>query len=310
MNIPIDGIQAFVRIASLGSFRRAAEALNVSQTALSRRIQTLEGFVGVRLLNRTTRSTGLTPAGQDFLPLATRLVEDLTTGLHRLRTTSRLEMGDVTLATLQSVALHQLPAALHAYAASHPHNRVQVLERTGSLVTQAVLDGHAAFGIHVRSGTHPDLVEEVLRDDPFVVVCARTHPLAERPDAEALRWSGLAGLDLITLGGASGNRRPVEAQLERSGLATKGRFTVESVASALALARTGTGVAILPSASATIGDPALCELRLEEPILSRTLSLVRRANETLMPAAHALYRIVHTHLVAEGATPQRERPRS
>ena len=298
MNLPVDGIQAFIQVATLGSFRKAAEALFISQTGLTRRIQRLEAFVGVKLLDRTTRTTSLTPVGREFLPLATRLVDDLTVGLDRLRTASRLAVGDVTVATLQSVAFRQLPIALRTYAEAHPQNRVHLLERSGALVTAAVREGHADFGIHIQGAAQPDLVEDLLMRDPFVIVCGHQHRLA---GSAKLRWSELGEVDLITLGGASGNRRIVEEQLSREGLPLRGRFVVESTPTALALAREGVGVAILPAAMnpATVAT-GLIEIPLVEPVLHRAIGLVRRRNETLMPPALALYAIIKDEFPALG----------
>ena len=299
MKLPIDGIQAFVRIAELGSFVRAAETLGLSQTGLTRRMQRLEGFVGVRLLDRTTRSTELTAVGREFLPLARRLVDDLTLGIERLRTQGRLALGDVTVATLQSVAFRQLPLAIAEYAHRYPENRVQVLERSGSLVTKAVREAEADFGIHIQAGPEPDLAEDRLMRDPFVLICAASHSLA---DAAAIRWSDLAAVDLVTLGGASGNRKLVEAQLARAGLPERGRFVVESTPTALAFASSGVGVAILPAAMrATAVAGGLVEVPLVEPTLHRTISLVRRRNETLTPAAAAFYALLKARLSARPA---------
>lgn len=294
MKLPIDGIQAFVQIAELGSFHRAAEKLLITQTALTRRIQRLEGFVGVKLLDRTTRSTALTAVGREFLPLATRLVDDLTYGLERLRTTSRLSLGDVTVATLQSVAFRQLPMALLSYARTYPRNRVQMLERTGGLVTEAVRQGQADFGIHIQQDAESDLMEELLMRDPFVLICGRDHPLGR---TDKVAWSELRDVDLITLGGASGNRRVVEAQLTKAGLEKRGRFVVESTPSAIALAMAGVGAAILPAATnAAAVATGLIEIPLVDPIVHRSISLVRRRNETLTPAASALYTLLKTEL--------------
>lgn len=68
MKIDMLGVQAFVAIAKQGGFQRAAGTLNITQTALSRRLQTLEGFLGVKLVERTTRSVALTRIGGNFLP--------------------------------------------------------------------------------------------------------------------------------------------------------------------------------------------------------------------------------------------------
>ena len=215
MKLPIDGIQAFVLIAEMGSFHAAADALGLTQTALTRRIQRLEVLLGLTLLDRTTRSVQFSRVGREFLPLATRLIADLTHGIERLRTTSRLSVGDVTVATIQSVAFRQLPRALRRYANDYPQNRVQVLERSGALVTEAVRQAEADFGIHIQQEPSPDLIEDRLRRDPFVLICGKDHPLA---GAAGIRWTDLRGVDLVTLGGASGNRLFVEAQLTSAGL--------------------------------------------------------------------------------------------
>ncbi|MBU6497035.1 MAG: LysR family transcriptional regulator [Rhodospirillales bacterium] len=298
MKIPIDGVQAFVHVAELGSFNRAAEHLFITQTALTRRVQRLESFVGLRLLDRTTRSTALSPMGREFLPLARRIVEDLVHGLDRLRTSSRLGVGDVTVATLQSVAFRQLPVALRRYARKFPENRIHLLERSGALVTEAVREGQADFGIHIQQDIQRDLIEDMLMRDPFVLVCSRSHPAAR---LKMVAWADLKGIDLITLGGASGNRRIVEGELSRTGLNTRGRFVVESTPSAIALARENVGAAILPAAmNATTVATGLIEVPLVEPVLYRAIALVRRRSETLSPAAGSLYALIRQQLSGAG----------
>lgn len=290
MHLPMDDVQAFVMVAELGSFTRAAERLALTQTGLTRRIQRLEAFVGLALLDRTTRRTSLTAAGRDFLPLAKRVVEDLTHGLERLRTTARLSAGDVTLATMPAVAYQRLPGVLEAYARRHPGNRVMLLERSGALVTEAVRRGDAEFGIHIVGDPQDDLAEDLLSADPLVLVCHPGHTLASRA---SVGWAELREDDLITLGGSSGNRALVEAQLARVGLPGRGRFVVENTPSAMALAATGVAVAILPSSAGRGLLPgALVEVPLVDPVLHRRLGLVRRRREALTPASAALYRML------------------
>lgn len=294
MKLPVDGVQAFVLIAELGSFRRAAEHLGLTQTALTRRIQKLEGFLGAVLLDRTTRTVRLSPVGREFLPLAARLIGDFTHGVERLRTTSRLGVGDVTVATVQSIAFRRIPAVLQAYARDHPQNRVQILERSGALVTEAVRKGEADFGIHIQQEADADLIEDRLVRDPFVLICHSSHPLAGQRE---LRWTDLSRVDLVTLGGASGNRARVEAQMAAAGLPPRGRFVVESTPTALALVSAGIGAAILPAA---LKDAAprddFVEILLTEPVIHRTISLVRRRNTSLTPAASMFYHALKSEL--------------
>lgn len=85
MKIDILGVQAFVAIADHGSFQGAAGALHVTQTAVTLRLRKLEDFLGVTLIERTTRSIALTEIGRDFLPQARRLLAELAGALVEIR---------------------------------------------------------------------------------------------------------------------------------------------------------------------------------------------------------------------------------
>ncbi|MCW8061198.1 LysR family transcriptional regulator [Agrobacterium tumefaciens] len=87
--IDVLGLQAFVGIAEEGSFRGAAERLNLSATAVTRRLQKLEDTLGVILISRTTRQITLTKVGQDYLPEAQRLLATLEESLDGLRSKGR-----------------------------------------------------------------------------------------------------------------------------------------------------------------------------------------------------------------------------
>ena len=85
MKIDFAGIQAFVSVAELGGFSKAAQELHVTQTALTRRVQKLEAYLGLRLLDRTTRSVALTAVGQEFLPKARAIVGDMNSVVGQLK---------------------------------------------------------------------------------------------------------------------------------------------------------------------------------------------------------------------------------
>src|SRR5205809_6126774 len=85
MKIDFGGIQDFVQVAELGGFGKAANQLHLTQTALTRRIQKLEAYLAVRLLDRTTRSVNLTAVGRQFLPQARRLVSETISAVDRLK---------------------------------------------------------------------------------------------------------------------------------------------------------------------------------------------------------------------------------
>src|SRR3712207_9452959 len=86
-------ICAFVAVVDLEGFHRAADALNLSQPALSRRIQKLEAAVGAALLERTTRRVALTNVGREFLPLVRRMLDEFDSSLFAMREVGRERRG-------------------------------------------------------------------------------------------------------------------------------------------------------------------------------------------------------------------------
>ena len=98
VNFDLNDLQAFRAVVELGSFRKAAEAVNISQPALSRRIEKLEAALGVRLFERTTRSVTLTTVGRVFAPSAEQLLDDLDVALLGIRDVSTSRLGHVTIA--------------------------------------------------------------------------------------------------------------------------------------------------------------------------------------------------------------------
>ena len=109
MKVDFDGLQAFVCVAELGSFIKAAHDLHITQTALTRRIQKLEALVGIKLMDRTTRRVELTELGRDFLPQARNIVADATRAVERLQGKVKQGQGHFTLACVPSLTTHVLP---------------------------------------------------------------------------------------------------------------------------------------------------------------------------------------------------------
>ncbi len=284
MNLDIPGLQAFVRIAELGSFHQAAEALHLSQSALSRRISKLEEGLGVRLLDRTTRKVRLTAVGRDFLPQARRLIEELAQSLDGLRDMAKRGAGQVSVACVPTAAFTVLPPVIRDYSAKHPDNRIRILDLHANEVLQAVLGGEAEFGLTLSGADAPEIDTEPLFDDPFVLACHRDHPLAKK---KAVKWTELEQHRVITVGRLSGNRALLDFGLP--GNLPRQRWTYEvqhSFSTGLALALAGIGVIAVPElALAGQRDARLVSRPLVEPKLTRTLAVIRRKGVTLSPAA-------------------------
>src|SRR5215204_2367462 len=116
-HVDFGDLRAFIAVAEFGAFHEAAESLDLSQPALSRRIQKLEETLGVALLERTTRRVDLTTVGRDFLPKARRLLDDLEESLLSVRAIGERRTGQVSVACVPTAAYYFLPEVIRAYNA-------------------------------------------------------------------------------------------------------------------------------------------------------------------------------------------------
>ena len=149
MEYELQDIRSFVKIAELGSFHEAAEALHLSQPALSRRIKKLEEGLGTSLLERTTRRVSLTSVGRDFLPKARRLLDDFEDSILSIRELAERQSGQVTLACIPTAAFYFLPSVIRDYNEQYPKIRIRLLDLSANDGLEAVLRGEADFGINM-----------------------------------------------------------------------------------------------------------------------------------------------------------------
>lgn len=296
MKIDFDGLQAFVSVAELGAFNKAAQHLHITQTALTRRVQKLEAYLGLRLLERTTRSVSLTAVGAQFLPQARAVVGEASLAVLGLREMARTSSGSFTLACMSTMSSHLLPQLMRAYADGHPGNRIRLLDMSSNDVRQAVLGRSAELGIAIHGEPHPELAEHFLFDDPLAYYCPAGHPHAALP---RIAWKELRGPDLILVRGFTATRLLVEYQLLTHGVNTGGAYEVEHYATAVNLVEAGVGCAVLPwSALGAARRKALRRLDLVSPKVQRRVMLFTRRPASLSPAARAFETVVRQATVA------------
>lgn len=299
MKIDTLGVQAFVAIADRGSFQGAADSLHVTQTAITQRLRKLETYLGVALIERTTRSMALTVIGRSFLPQARRLLGELADALVEIRETGEARRGDVSIACVPTVGVQYLPRILQAYAARYPHNRIKILDHASGAVEETVLRREVEFGINIARDPHPDLASVPLTADRYVLICRRDHALAKR---RRIAWRQLQAYPLIFAGEVSGNRALLDVALKTSGVALRSFYEVQRSSTAVGLVAQGVGAAVVPALALQKGAyPMVCAIELTQPVVSRTLVLLARKTAQFSPAAQALYDMIREQATLEPA---------
>jgi DNA-binding transcriptional LysR family regulator len=292
MRFSLADLEAFVAVAELASFRRAAESVHLSQPALSRRIGKLEGLLGVRLFDRTTRTVSLTTVGRDFAGKARSLLDELERSLLAMSEVAATQAGEVTVACVPSAAYYFLPDVIRRYHERFPRIRVRMIDEAANTVLAAVVRGEADFGLNFIGTQDPDLDFQPIFKEPFVAACRRDHPLAGK---RQVAWAELGAYDFMTVSKSSGNRLLIDLALADVRERPRWFYEVRHVSTLLGLVEAGLGVAAVPQLAMPAADhPTLASVPLVEPVVTRTLGLIRRQGRSLSPAAQELYALLET----------------
>lgn len=291
MNINLEDVRAFLVISELGSFSQAADRLTVSQSALTRRIQKIEDQLGARLFNRTTRHVELTAVGQDFSPLADRMVGEFERSLRQIDDVIQKRTGLVTISSLMTVAFGLLPVIAERFRAAYPKIRLRILDATGSEISEYVRSGEAEFGVDMEGEPDPQIIFEPLAVERYVLACRPDHPLAgDTP----LHWSAIREHATIVLGPNSGIGRQLRAAVPT----LDWQFEIQHLSTLMGFLTNSTGAAVIPSLAMTSINPATLVYRpLINPEVKRRIGIIRRPGAVLSPAAQSL----REHVISEFA---------
>lgn len=284
------GLSAFVAIAERGSFRDAAEHLNLSHTAISHRIRKLEEELDLKLFIRGSREVSLTQAGLDLLPRVKQTLESLAGAMDALRQAGRERQAKVSIACLPTIASGRLPHVLKRFQTSHPDVSVEIFDKSAAEISDLVEKGLVEFGVTIVTSHRWDFDIEVLLEDPFVLVCPLDHPLAAR---QRVTWSDLARVPLIRVSQQSGNRRIIDDALASSSEDLMWKYEAQHLQTAVAVARAGAALAVVPRMAFTAADETGLGLRLlDSPNVTRQIGIVSRKGVPLSAAADHLRDLV------------------
>ncbi|SAK41053.1 LysR family transcriptional regulator [Caballeronia pedi] len=292
MKVENSELEAFVAVAELGSFQKAADKLHLTQPGLSRRIQKLEQALGVELFHRTTRSVALTGVGRQFLPMARQQISQLGTMLSSIREIAEKRFGKVRLASIPTVVNRVLPDVLRRYAEKYPQVGVQIFDGNHDFVLGQVRAGLAEFGISLDPGDDEDLSFEPLLADRYVLAVHREHAWAAR---ESVSLGDLRGARLVIGGRDSGNRLLLELLLGHESISLRWFYEVEHISCVVALVDAGLGCAIVPSLAVSAHfAPNIRAVPIASPEVQRSIGLVKHRHVSMSSIAADLCALLRT----------------
>lgn len=300
MRVKLDDIQAFISIAEFGSFARAAEELNITQSALSRRIKKLEEDLGARLLDRTTHRVSVSLVGEEFLPEAMRIVDEFNQSLSDIRDLVQIRTGTVAISTNMTLADTLLPEIIAEFKNNNPRVRVRLTESSSPAALERVLQRKSELALAQFGEGHPELAFEPLFEDKFILICHGDHPLARRKD---LTWKDLDRHNFIRMRTGSGTTNLLERSLGDNIRYLSGDLEVGHFNALLAFVGQNLGVSAVPTlVRLKRTDLNLVARPIGGPSVSRSLGIITYRGRSLSPAGEALRQTCRDVLKRSAAT--------
>ena len=275
-------IEAFLEAANRGSFRRAADALFLSQPSVSARVQALENEVGVPLFHRTARGVSLTDMGRTFLPFAQRSIDTLRRGREMLESIRQASAGILNLATARVIGTYVLPEILREFQHLYPDTNLHIKVGGSAEVLQMVVDEEVQVGL-ARFMQHPDVDALRLYDEEAVLVVHPSHPLAERGVA-AMHEVAQEPLIVYDAGDpGSSYFQFINRVCRDAGVTPKIEMNLDSVEAAKNMVQLGLGISILPRSGVRreleSGSLTLIDLAEVQQVRLPTYVLLRRGQQ-------------------------------
>jgi DNA-binding transcriptional LysR family regulator len=250
--------------------------------------------------------------------VARRLVEEFDASVISMSESSEQRRNQVTVASIPTAATYFLPRAMQSFKEAYPGVRLRVLECMPRDVLQCVLQGEADLGINLIGATEADVNYSHLLDDPYVFVCHRDHPLAER---RTIRWSDLDHHALIRIGeppasaassgrvGESLNRTLLDNALSKMKIRLNWLYEAYYLTTVLSMVESGLGASVVPQvATPRITHPLLIVKPIGPFQITRAIGVLERRKAALSPAVQCLRDILLSDTRAPRAS--RRRPRA
>ena len=285
----LEQLRIFVAVAQTLNMTRAAEALHLTQPAVSAAIAALEARHGLLLFDRVGRGLELSAAGHIFLPEARAVLAQAELAVVALDDLAGLRRGTLRLAASQTVATYWLPPRLARFACAAPGVRLSVTVTNTESTLAAVLAGEADLGFIEGDAEEPLLRREIVGEDRLGLFARPDHPLAGKPlTAEDLR----AAVWVMREPG-SGTRAHLAEALRPAGLTLADldiRVELPSNGAVLEALAVGAMIAAASELAALARVAAGQLVRLDWRFAPRQFALVRHRARRSSAAAQAFLR--------------------
>jgi DNA-binding transcriptional LysR family regulator len=279
----IESLKVFCDLAETESFTKAAQINEVTQSAVSQQISSLERLFKSLLIERSKKKFRLTREGQVLYEYSKQIVGTYDGLQHKLQEIKDIISGTIRIATIYSIGLHDLPKYLKRYLKAYPTVHVHVEYRRANQVYDDVLSNVVDLGLVAYPSKDPKIEVYPLRKEALVLICHPQHPLAKQ---KTLKLKTLSGQKFIGFEPDIPTRKALDKILKEHSIEVQHVMEFDNVETVKRAVEIDAGVAIVPlgTVSQEVAKQTLASVPIEEKDFFRPLAAIYKKNKVLSPA--------------------------
>lgn len=260
----IEQLQAFLAVADTGNFGQAARKCGVTQSTISRQIQSLEADLGLPLFHRTAQ-TKLTLGGEHFFPHARKICQEWENATRAITELREGKQPELCVAAIHSLCSHYLPPTLQKFCRTYPEVQLRVTALGSDRALKVLRDGLVDVALVMNNRfltASPEMVVHFLYEEPIEVLMAAHHPLMQSPHVP---WSELIRYPQVVFKDGYGMQRLVQERFALLGAKLKAAMELNTLDAFRGVVRQGELIALLPQS-------ALVEARKDSTLAVRAIA--------------------------------------
>jgi DNA-binding transcriptional LysR family regulator len=287
----IESLKVYCDLAESESFTKAAQINEVTQSAVSQQISSLERIFKALLIERSKKKFRLTREGQVLYDFSKQIVATYDSLYGKLKEIKDIISGTIRVATIYSIGLHDLPPYLKKFLKAYPTVNVHVEYRRANQVYEDVLGNVVDLGLVAYPARDHKLEIYPLRKDPLVLICHPQHALARH---KTIRLKTLSGQKFIGFEPDIPSRRALDRVLKAHGVEVHHVMEFDNIETVKRAVEIDAGIAIVPEGTVVqeVTKATLAQVHLEDGSLHRPLAAIYKKTKVLSPAMKQFLQIL------------------
>jgi DNA-binding transcriptional LysR family regulator len=291
----IESFRVFRDLVESQSFSKAAQMNHITQSAVSQQIRSIEERFHIPLIERSSKRFALTREGELLYNTSKEIISSYDTLQNQFNEMRNIVSGNIRIATVYSIGLHELPPYIKHFLKEFPNVNVHVEYRRSNQVYDEVQSGTCDLGLVAFPSNKKNLKVESFKKDRLVLICAPSHELSSRKEVtlDVLSEEKFIGFepDIPT-------RRAVDKMFREAGIDPKPVMEFDNIETVKRAVEIDAGISIVPRATVEqeIKSDTLKAIEFKNKPYHRPLGMIYKSGRVLSPALKRFLKTLKEHL--------------